>query len=656
MEIESIRSVANYSQCECGICLNLYEDPRMLTCGHSFCLKCLKKQFSKNKSCALCRQQVPESIENVENLPKNHALRNILESLPSVASKCVLEDDESEHDHAEFLCLDCWDSLCLPCSRVHKMTKLTKSHVIKKLSDINQEDVDRHKRTQMSLCLKHNNQEYILYCNHCNELACALCFATCHLSYPCKCIELKVADKQFVSSIKREELDINCELNNLTRDIEKCKKPMEALKNKNEGVVSCYADLRQKIQDVCSAILDDIENTEKRLLGNIGKASEDFTNCFKQDEERLATCKVKSEFIKNLLLSSSSAVDRFIYLKQKKHQDNTKSSLLKASDSTQVSINKTESYLECLNKLPLGKVTINKSELIHLVGRIEDSRLQSDIVSILSLSGNCLFIGRRNSTKLSLYDLDNFQWIRYQHLKDGVQPTDVKVLENGNMLCASEKSKRVVLMSKNCSLINQTQMNEPVCCHISHSRDAVYVANGSDGIFVSRDEGMSWERIFYSPKKAHCYGVIAISSNPNKDGIYWVCENEGKENNDIFVLREYVVKWNKKGKMSFQYTNINLDYYDQNKESVVHIEPIYMAYDGGDCVYICDDVNDRLHAFNVSNKTHRLLSTSDNQLKEPSSLAVDEKRRRLYVGQADGQVLIFSLDDIRSAYNIEVLI
>ena len=30
------------ANCKCSICQDLFQDPRMLLCGHTFCLKCLQ--------------------------------------------------------------------------------------------------------------------------------------------------------------------------------------------------------------------------------------------------------------------------------------------------------------------------------------------------------------------------------------------------------------------------------------------------------------------------------------------------------------------------------------------------------------------------------------------------------------------------------------
>jgi len=58
----------------CGICIQLYTDPRRLTCGHSYCLICLQqfqKSTSRQKECPVCRATTIPSKNDLENLPSN---------------------------------------------------------------------------------------------------------------------------------------------------------------------------------------------------------------------------------------------------------------------------------------------------------------------------------------------------------------------------------------------------------------------------------------------------------------------------------------------------------------------------------------------------------------------------------------------------------
>ena len=46
------------------------------------------------------------------------------------------------------------------------------NHVIKRMIDVDQSDIEQHNREATLLCNDHKNQELILYCSQCEELSC----------------------------------------------------------------------------------------------------------------------------------------------------------------------------------------------------------------------------------------------------------------------------------------------------------------------------------------------------------------------------------------------------------------------------------------------------------------------------------------------------
>ncbi|XP_058904068.1 E3 ubiquitin-protein ligase TRIM65 isoform X1 [Kogia breviceps] len=62
----------------CAICLELYQDPVTLLCGHNFCRACIQDCWSRReKECPECREPFPDSAE----LRRNVALSGVLEEL-----------------------------------------------------------------------------------------------------------------------------------------------------------------------------------------------------------------------------------------------------------------------------------------------------------------------------------------------------------------------------------------------------------------------------------------------------------------------------------------------------------------------------------------------------------------------------------------------
>ena len=68
---------------ECPMCLELYSNPRVLPCVHTFCLKCIECFARQNQtaglsvSCPLCRKYV--TAGTIDELPKNYFVQKLLD-------------------------------------------------------------------------------------------------------------------------------------------------------------------------------------------------------------------------------------------------------------------------------------------------------------------------------------------------------------------------------------------------------------------------------------------------------------------------------------------------------------------------------------------------------------------------------------------------
>jgi hypothetical protein len=83
-----------YAKFECSICYGVFQDPRNLPCGHTFCLQCIQNivhaavKHNGNATvdkipCPQCRTQFSEGSQNLQDLPKNYILADLMSSLPA---------------------------------------------------------------------------------------------------------------------------------------------------------------------------------------------------------------------------------------------------------------------------------------------------------------------------------------------------------------------------------------------------------------------------------------------------------------------------------------------------------------------------------------------------------------------------------------------
>ena len=70
---------------QCSICHEMFKDPRMLPCQHTFCLECLenlslKLGNGKTMDCSLCKRTHDLPIQNgVKGFPENLLMKSLLD-------------------------------------------------------------------------------------------------------------------------------------------------------------------------------------------------------------------------------------------------------------------------------------------------------------------------------------------------------------------------------------------------------------------------------------------------------------------------------------------------------------------------------------------------------------------------------------------------
>ena len=119
------------SSATCGLCSQLYTDPRVLQCLHTFCSKCLTKISGEQTSrtslkCPTCKKPTTVPKGSVTALPKD--LRKSYEAeVAQIASKMQSKEEIScdqcvdpSSGPAVSFCVNCCNFLCNACTKHHK--------------------------------------------------------------------------------------------------------------------------------------------------------------------------------------------------------------------------------------------------------------------------------------------------------------------------------------------------------------------------------------------------------------------------------------------------------------------------------------------------------------------------------------------------------
>ena len=185
IKVDSLHTAYVSSHTTCKLCSNIFTDPRLLPCMHSFCFKCIKDE---TKSCPTCKKpfEIPE--QGLQDLPrdfcKNYEVKVaeiavMIESSSEVAcDRCM---DSS--DKAAVFCGQCSKFLCGKCKEDHLRHREMCAHKLVSFGAKQEEimslfDSIPHKTTS---CEMHNDEVLKFVCETCsNKLVCRDCLILQH--------------------------------------------------------------------------------------------------------------------------------------------------------------------------------------------------------------------------------------------------------------------------------------------------------------------------------------------------------------------------------------------------------------------------------------------------------------------------------------------
>ncbi|XP_036007511.1 nuclear factor 7, brain-like [Fundulus heteroclitus] len=105
----------------CPVCQDVFKDPVVLSCSHSFCKECLKNWWRGKpaQECPVCK-----TISFTKDPPCNLALKNLCETFLQQRDQRASEDLCSLHsEKLKLFCLDHQQPVCLVCKDSKKHTK-----------------------------------------------------------------------------------------------------------------------------------------------------------------------------------------------------------------------------------------------------------------------------------------------------------------------------------------------------------------------------------------------------------------------------------------------------------------------------------------------------------------------------------------------------
>ena len=182
---EALKKVA--ARLECGICLDQYKDPKLLSCFHVFCKQCLEDLVQKQHilQCPNCRRTTALPLQGVSGLQSDfHAnhLFEIQDTLTKVKEPQKTQCEKcKKKSTATGFCRDCGKFVCDKCTELHQTWEEYDTHQIVTMQAVQADAASLISPKKKVLhCQKHTKKLLEIYCETCNELICSNCTIRLH--------------------------------------------------------------------------------------------------------------------------------------------------------------------------------------------------------------------------------------------------------------------------------------------------------------------------------------------------------------------------------------------------------------------------------------------------------------------------------------------
>ena len=305
------------SSATCGLCSELYVDPRMLQCLHSFCSKCLKKILEEqgsgtNLKCPTCEKtaSLPEG-GGVDALPKD--LRKSYEvEVARYESKvkchagahCDRCIERSGNRTAVMFCCTCCKFLCKACTEDHKRWRETYEHELVQVGEDKGDSGAASKSLLKSIphkpltCEQHRDEMLKFYCETCSTLICRDCIVLKHIGHIYERTDI-IAEKQKAEllSIVKDAEDAKTKLDSVMTQGGKMIQQVKAKQKSTEDDVKVvFKTLYEALRDREEAILASIAETGLGKLTALTMQSEKLKAMY---DNIIETCETVTAAIKS---------------------------------------------------------------------------------------------------------------------------------------------------------------------------------------------------------------------------------------------------------------------------------------------------------------------------------------------------------------------
>ncbi|XP_028427246.1 tripartite motif-containing protein 16-like [Perca flavescens] len=309
----------------CSICLDLLKDPVTTSCGHNYCMNCIKAHWDEEDrkyihSCPQCRKTfTPRPV-----LLKNTMLADLVEELKKTglqaapADHCYAGAEDVACDvcigrklKAHKSCLVCLASYCDPHLQPHYDSPTFKKHKL----------VEPSKNLQENICSRHE-QVMKIFCRTDQQLICSLCLMDEHKGHDTVSAAAERTERQ--KKLEGSRLNIQQRIQDREKNMKTLQQEVEAINGSADKAVEdsekIFSELIRLMDKRSSDVKQQLRSQQRSEVSRVKelqeKLEQEITELKRKDAElkKLSHTEDHNQFLHNYpspspLSEATSSID-----------------------------------------------------------------------------------------------------------------------------------------------------------------------------------------------------------------------------------------------------------------------------------------------------------------------------------------------------------